>query len=68
MSHGWWSRGFFLVSSSTQDLIDRTCGWDCIPSLVQHFFRPEGLGEKKTTHGGKTLSDASEFLGTTKEY
>ena len=68
MSHGCWLRGFFLVSSSTQDLIDRTFGWDCNPSLVRHFFRPEGLGEKKATHGGKTLSDASEFLGTTKEY
>lgn len=56
-----------MASSLTQELIDRTCDWDCIPSLVRHFFRPEGLGEKEPTRGGKALRDAREFLGTTKE-
>lgn len=56
-----------MASSATQELIDRTCDWDCISSLVRHFFRPEGLGEKEPTRGGKALRDVREFLGTTKE-
>lgn len=63
VSHAQWSRGFFLMSPSTQELINRTI-------FLVWFHISSGLpdlGEKKATCGGTDLSDAREVLGITEE-